>query len=132
MNIEDYSLLLNESLQRCLENDRFLSIFYALFLESSDEIRGKFDKINLEHQINMMSQSLDAIISVSEANWESDKFLTQVAKNHKQLDIKPEYYDYWEESLLKAVSICDFEYDENTEEAWKHILKRGIEFMQSA
>jgi len=130
MNNTDYSAILNDSLQRCLANERFISIFYELFLDTSDEIREKFKNSDFERQINMMQKSLNTIISVSESNWESDKFLSEMAKKHKQLDIKPEHYELWENSLLATVAQCDQQYNEEICEAWKHILHRGIEFMQ--
>ena len=131
MNNDDQCILLNDSLQRCLENEQFLSIFYRLFLESSEEIKAQFDNTDQEHQINMMRQSLSTIISVSESNWESDKFLSDMAKKHKDMNIKPEHYLLWESSLLSAVSECDKKYNDDIHEAWKHILRRGIDFMQS-
>ena len=130
MNNDELCNLLNESLQRCLENDQFLIIFYKLFLESSDEIKDKFSGIDEEHQINMMRQSLNTIISVSEANWESDKFLSDMAIKHKDMNIKPELYTLWQSSLLSAVSKCDKQYNEDIRKAWTYILSRGIEFMQ--
>lgn len=131
MNYDDQCILLNESLQRCLENEQFLSIFYGLFLESSEEIKTQFDNTDQSHQINMMRQSLNTIISVSESNWESDKFLTDMAKKHKEMNIKPEHYVLWESSLLAAVAECDNQYNDEIRDAWKFILNRGIDFMQS-
>lgn len=131
MNEDLNNKLLNESLQRCMENEKFLTIFYDRFLHSSPEIRAKFTDTNLTHQIDMMRNSLYGIISVSEANWQSDQMLTDIAQKHQNLDIKPEHYTLWETSLLSTVAQCDPEYNEEIREAWKHILRRGVEFMMS-
>ena len=121
--------LLNDSLRRCLNNNQFFPTFYDHFHHSSPEIAALFDKSNLVKLNKMMENSLFQIISASESNWESEQELLEIAKSHKNMNIKQEFYKFWELSLLATVAECDPEYNSEIKAAWKEILSRGVDFM---
>lgn len=129
MNHETNQDLLNASLRRCLRDEHFFSTFYEHFHDSAPEIATLFNKTNMKQLNKMMESSLFRIIAASESNWESDQDLMEIAKSHKQMNIKPEFYKFWELSLLATVAECDSKYDKKTRDAWKDILSRGIQFM---
>lgn len=121
--------LLNDSLRNCLKNEQFFTVFYEHFHDASPEISSLFDKTNMVQLNKMMENSLFRIIAASESNWDSDQDLVELASSHKAMNIKPEYYKYWELSLLASVAECDPNYNTATKNAWKDILSRGINFM---
>jgi len=121
--------LLNSSLRKCLENDHFFATFYDYFHQSSPEIAALFDKTNIVQLNKMMENSLFRIIAVSESNWDSEQDLIRIAKAHKDFNIKPEYYKFWELSLLATVAEFDPDFNDQTRNAWKDSLSRGIELM---
>ena len=129
MNEPSSQDLLNASLRRCLDNSQFFPIFYEYFQQSSPEVADLFAKTDMNRLNNMMQSSLYRIIAASESNWESDQDLVEIAESHKNMNIKSEFYKYWELSLLATVAECDPEYNEQTRKAWKDILSRGISFM---
>ena len=53
------------------------------------------------------------------------------AHNHLGLDIKPEYYLLWLESLILAVSEFDPLFDDEVEQVWRRFLQTSIDFMIS-
>ena len=121
--------LLNDSLRECLKNDQFFAIFYEHFHAASPEIAALFDKTNMVQLNKMMENSLFRIVAASESNWDSDQDLQELARSHKNMNIKPEHYKFWELSLLATVAECDPNYNPETKAAWKNILTRGIDFM---
>ncbi|MDH3325327.1 MAG: globin [Gammaproteobacteria bacterium] len=121
--------LLNSSLRRCLNDKYFFTAFYEHFHQSSPEIAALFDKTDMVRLNKMMEVSLFSIIAASESNGDNDQDLVDIAQAHKGRNIKPEFYKYWEISLLATVAECDPEFDDNTRKAWKHVLARGVEFM---
>lgn len=131
MDNSDKESILNASLQRCIHQPEFMSRFYRHFIESSPEIRDLFQQTDMKKQFEMMSKSLMTMIAASEANWLNDQELTTLAQKHKNLKIKPEHYELWENSLLESIKECDPEYSEVVRNAWKFIIKRGKDFMQN-
>ena len=49
--------IFNDSLARCLSNDRFFRRFYELFLASSQEVRDKFRNTDFAKQNRMLRAS---------------------------------------------------------------------------
>lgn len=127
----DSERLLNESLQRCLNNEQFLEIFYRLFIESSPEIKSLFRNTDFQKQFDMMGKSLMTMIAASESNWISDQQLSRLANIHRKLNIKPEHFEIWESSLLASIKQCDPAFNEEIKKAWKIIVQRGKNFMLS-
>ena len=123
----------DDSLARCLSKHGFLDRFYERFLASSDEVREKFRHTDFQRQKQMLEDSLFLMTSVSGAPAEELEELDRVARRHGRhdLDIGPELYDLWLESLLQAVREYDGHFDRDVERAWRNVLAEGIEFMQS-
>ena len=131
MTEEEYSNLFNDSLTRCLADERFMVAFYGLFLDANEDIKQKFANTNFDHHHKMFEQSLYSIISVSEPNSASEQDLMALAHKHQDMDIKREHYDIWQDCLLKTVADFDPQFNEDIHQAWEHILKRGIDFMNA-
>ena len=51
--------------------------------------------------------------------------------DHLGLDIKPEYYSLWLESLIQTVSEFDPYFDDDIEQVWRQFLQPAIDFMIS-
>lgn len=52
--------------------------------------------------------------------------------NRNNYDIKPEWYTLWEEALLKTIREYDPHYTPKLREAWREVLKRGVDLMRGA
>ncbi len=125
-----YAALFNDSLARCLRDESFLDKFYADFMAASPEIRDKFKDTDFVRQKRMLEKSLWAIMAASEANFESDEFLRGLADYHKKLAVKPEHFDIWQRCLINAASQCDPEFNAEIADAWRAVLRRGVELMK--
>lgn len=121
-----------DSLSRCTKDEKFLDRFYELFMASSEEIRTKFEQTDFERQKKVLSDSLFLILSAAGTTQGFARAqLEKLAKRHsrQQLDIKPEWYIPWLDSLLQTVSEFDAEYSKEVDTAWRESVKDSIEVL---
>ncbi|MFT7128285.1 MAG: hemoglobin-like flavoprotein [Gammaproteobacteria bacterium] len=123
----------HESLERCSISPNFLQDFYRRFTASSPEIAGKFVNTNLKTQARILKTSLYMAMLASDQNHEAREYLGRIANRHdrKGLDIKPEYYDLWIESMISAVREYDPQFNNETEKLWRKFMQPAIEYMKS-
>jgi hemoglobin-like flavoprotein len=125
--------LFNDSLERCTSDRRFLDRFYELFVTSSAEVAAKFANTDFRVQKAAVKVSLYMIISSIEQKPEGNVHLERIAARHSRnaLDIGPHLYDQWLECLIQAVRECDPMFGEEVEQAWRKVMRVGIEFLKS-
>ena len=123
----------NQSFERCQADPHFLSLFYRKFVISNSEVREKFSNTDMEHQKLMLHASLKMIMLATQGDDAASTYLDRVAKRHSksELDIRPELYDLWLETLIETVSETDPEFTEKFESAWRNVMLYGIEYMIS-
>ena len=132
----DHRELFKGSLRRCLDAPDFLVRFYELFLNSSPEVRAKFEKTDFEKQRRALRDSFFVLEMIGESTpdaptWKALKKLA-VTHDRQHMDVQPELYDLWLECLLKSVAEHDPQYSAEVGLAWRIQLKDGIEYMRAA
>lgn len=122
-----------ESLERCQTDSQFLSRFYNKFVILNPEIREKFSNTNMENQKMMLHASLYMILLTTQGNNAASVYLDRVAKRHSKLElnIRPELYDLWLETLIETVSETDVNFNEKIEHAWRSVMLHTIDYMKS-
>jgi hemoglobin-like flavoprotein len=123
-----------DSLSRCIQAPAFLDRFYGLFIDSSADIRKKFEKTDFARQKKMLQDSLFVMLTAAgTSSGFAYKELSKLADRHsrQQLGIDPAWYDLWLSCLLKAVREHDPEYRPELDDAWRESLKDGIELMKA-
>ncbi|MBL1143048.1 MAG: globin [Proteobacteria bacterium] len=130
---EDTLNIFNNSLNRCQSNPQFLSLFYQKFALLNSDIREKFFNTDMEQQKIVLHASIQMIMLASQGNKAAIDYLDSIAKLHSkaELDIRPELYDIWLDTLMETVSIIDTNYDKKIDNAWKKVMNYGIEYMKS-
>jgi len=123
--------LFNDSLETCTSHPAFLDQFYDYFINASPEIAEKFAHTDIENQKHVLHLSLYTLLMELQGNPEADDYLKHIAErhSHNDLDIKPELYTIWLDCLLKTARIFDPEFTDEVEQAWQHVLQKGIDFM---
>jgi len=123
----------SESLGRCMADRRFLDRFYELFIGSSPEVAERFRDTDFVRQKRALSSSLYVMVMAMEGGEAACAYLEQIARRHAkdELDIRPEFYDVWLDCLIAAAREHDPLFSESTEQAWRAVMRFGIEFMQS-
>jgi len=124
----------HESLARCQMHQDFLHRFYKRFINSSEEVRKKFQSTNIAKQVRAMSSSFYLIMLSADGNPESQLHLDRIATLHnkKNVDIQPELYEGWLDCLVDTVKECDPRFDFKIENAWRQMMRPGIEQLKAA
>jgi|SRR5690554_647148 hemoglobin-like flavoprotein len=124
--------LVFQSYGRCCRKDDFFVDFYDFFMASSEAIRARFANTDMPAQRHLLRNGVMQIILV--ARGMSDRKLRDLGESHsrKRMDIKPEWYALWEEALLKTVRAHDPEWTPELQQAWREVLKPGIDLIRGA
>lgn len=131
MELENALELFNDSLERCHNHAGFLDRFYDLFLASSADVAAKFAHTDLVQQKKMLKRSLYLVLSLGRENAEQETHLERIAQvhSHTERNIAPAMYALWLDSIVQAAQEHDPFFKAHTEEAWRMVLQRGIDFM---
>ena len=125
--------IFKHSLHKCEENENFLTRFYEHFLAASPRVAEKFANTDFERQKEALRLSLRMMAMASVESDAADTYLEYIAKRHDRhhLNIEPELYELWLEALIDTVRECDNEFDAEIEQAWRSVLRYGINYMIS-
>ena len=123
----------HDSLSRCQASRDFIARFYDKFVGSHPAVAAKFAGVNMRKQAAVLHASLHMVVLASQNNEAAELYLSKIAEKHarSRLDIAPELYDFWLESLMETVAESDPHYSAAIERAWRDILASGIAFMRS-
>lgn len=122
------------SLKRCLRRPDFLTEFYRRFVMSSDEVRAKFQGVDLKRQARVLEDSL-YVVAVAVQGEEGSLArgdLPRIAERHsrRDLDVRPELYDAWSDCLVDTAREHDPEWTDAIAAAWRETLAFGVEYMR--
>lgn len=101
-------------------------------MASSEDIREKFEQTDFERQKKVLSDSLFLMLSAAGTTQGfAHVQLEKLAKRHSraELDIKPEWYEFWLDSLMKTVAELDPDYTDDVEAAWRNAVQGSIEVL---
>ena len=131
MNEADLALFLH-SFESCIQDDRFIRVFYEIFLASSEEIPPLFAKTDFGLQRRSLRASLYVMVAASARNQAELSTLSELAERHRMLRIKPHHYELWMHSLLSAVQQCTEGFDADVERVWREAFRPGIDYMKAS
>jgi hemoglobin-like flavoprotein len=119
------------SLERCTSNEDFIPSFYDRFLSSNEEIRRKFDRVDFDHQNQMLLRSLQLAAGATSGDPESLKEIQTRGESHdrRHLNIELCHYEHWLESVIETAKEFDAEWANPIEESWRSILGFVIKHM---
>lgn len=120
------------SYHRCRESGDFVDTFYRIFLSRSEKIRQLFAETNFEIQKLMLRESLLEMLCFEQGMPGSQQHLEQLGRRHRDLNVEPEMYDIWLDSLCQAVKHHDPEYRPELDQFWRQAMSQGIELMKSS
>lgn len=131
MNEADLALFL-DSFERCVQDERFIRVFYDIFLDSSEEIRALFAQTDFALQRRSLRASLYVMVAASARGQAELSTLSELAERHRALRIKPHHYELWMQSLLSAVEQCSERFDAEVARVWRDAFRSGINYMKAS
>jgi len=130
MNEADLALFL-DSFESCIQDDRFIRVFYDTFLASSEEVRALFAQTDFALQRRALRASLYVMVAASARRQAELSTLSELAERHRALRIKPHHYELWLQSLLAAVEQCTKHFDTEVARVWRDAFRSGINYMKA-
>lgn len=130
---EDMIHDVHASLNRCLVNDQFIEIFYDIFMAADADIRQMFAKTDFSKQRKLLRKALLSAVTFAAGGEVARERLTEIRVSHNKthMNVKPEYYPVWLDSLMQAVRTCDLQCDAKLESEWRAVLQPTIDFITS-
>lgn len=132
-SIEDMIHNVHASLNRCLAHENFIDIFYDIFMAADDNIRQMFARTDFERQKKLLRKALLSAVTFAAGGEVARDRLTEIRVSHNKahMNVKPEYYPIWLDSLVQAVRKADPSCDDRLEQEWRAVLQPTINFITS-
>lgn len=117
-----------ESYRRC-QAEAFFRAFYDRFLASDEKVRAKFANTDFTRQIKLLQHSIGLLFVYAKRR--NPSILERIAARHGRddVDVPPDLYPLFVESLMATVKAFDPHYGAEVEQAWRMAIAPGIEFM---
>ncbi len=125
--------LVRASFDRCEAAEDFAEQFYGLFLESSPELAPLFAKTDFAKQRKLLRATVYIMVTRSVEDPQAKEALERIGHSHArlELDIRPELYELWLDSLCETVKRMDPEWTPEIEREWRERMRPGIELITS-
>jgi hemoglobin-like flavoprotein len=122
-----------QSCGRACLNPNFLDRFYEIFLNSNPIIKPLFAKTDFKKQKELLRTGLFMLLAHLEGKSSGTMGLNRIAESHskKKLNINPNLYQFWIDSLVQAVKECDKKCDPELERVWQKCLRAGVDHIAS-
>jgi len=117
------------SYHRSRQSGVLFDTFYEIFLRKSPEIASKFAHTDFARQKLMLKQSLLEMLNYYCGIESVRQEIERIGNLHRQLEIRPEHYELWLDSLCEAVARHNPEYRAELGELWREAMRPGIALM---
>jgi hypothetical protein len=131
----DYEEIFNLSYWRVTSNKvdgvAFVDAFLDALLRSSDEVARKMAGADLERFRSGLTLAIVHLASYYERG-RPHVILQGIAQRQSRTgrNIEPHLYEYFLQALLQTVQRYDPQYDGQIGEAWKTVLRPGLDYMK--
>lgn len=126
--------IVEKSYGLCRMTGTFAADFYSLFLDMSPRIREKFTNTNMVNQQRLLDHGIRHLIRYfHEPDPVTAEKMEALGKSHNKagLNVEPDLYSLWLDTLLKTVTKHDPDFGPEVESAWRAVAEHGIKTMQA-
>ena len=130
MDIQDVKL----SYQRCCERgEEFFDSFYANLVDRETAIGQLFADTDMQKQNELIEVGIGHLIAFAEGDEQAERSIREIGRTHSRhyINVRPEYYPLWVESLMKAAKEHDPQFNATLETQWRNTLAPGIALIVS-
>ncbi len=107
----------------------FVAVFYNNLMQTSEDIRKKFEHIDLESQADALARAIImSFLFVDHNHQTATKSLDKIRESHSRhnLNIAPELYDTWLACMIETVAACDPQATEELLTDWHAVMSIAI------
>lgn len=118
-----------DSYSRCCVDPKFFDVFYGNFLASHPTIAPMFAKTEMSKQKALLRQGISMMFMHLGGNGVGTTGIDRIGESHskKKMNIDPNLYDFWINSLVKSVKECDEKMTPALETEWRKTLRTGVD-----
>ena len=122
-----------DSFNRCEAAGDFAEQFYDILLASSEEVATLFAATDFTKQRRLLRASVYIMVTRDVEDARAHEALERIGASHGhgQLNIRPEFYEVWLDSLCSTVAEMDPDWSESLEQSWRSQLRPGIDLITS-
>jgi hemoglobin-like flavoprotein len=115
----------------CEDGDDFFDDFYATLSERAPGIGAMFAHVDMQQQNRLIRRGVEHLVNFALGSEESTEQLRRMARTHgrEQLNIAPELYGLWVDTLMETVRMHDPNANDHVEAAWRIVLRGGIDLI---
>lgn len=122
------------SFYRCMaDRDDFFDDFYGTLSDKAPGIGAMFAHVDMQQQNQLIRNGVEHLINYAVGDEESERQLQRVGHTHGHdgLDVRPELYSLWVDTLVETVRRHDKQATDDVDAAWRVVLRGGIDLMTS-
>lgn len=111
-----------------------MSAFYNRLIRASEEIREKFEQVDVEVQVDALAHAIVmSFMFVDKNHPVAARAMDNVRHSHSRakLDIQPHLYDTWLQCLIDTVAELDPHADEELLQEWHTVMSHAVEHVRS-
>jgi hemoglobin-like flavoprotein len=123
--------LVSQSYGRCCVSTGFFDTFYKIFLSKSPELGKMFEKTDMKKQKELLRDGIAFLTAFAKNSQMAARKVDSLGDSHSvgKLNVRPDMYPMWVDSLMEAVKQHDKKFDSNIEKAWRVVVGLGIQKM---
>ncbi len=90
-----------------------------------------FAHVDMQQQNRLIRRGVEHLVNFALGSEESTEQLRRMARTHgrEQLNIAPELYGLWVDTLMETVRMHDPNANDHVEAAWRIVLRGGIDLI---
>ena len=121
------------SFDRCEAAGDFAERFYDVFLNSSPEVAPLFAKTDFKQQRKILRATVYIMVTRDATDPNAQETLERISHSHARakLNIRPELYDLWLDSLCESAKAMDSKWTPELERSWRECMAPGIALITS-
>lgn len=126
-------LLVRQSYGRMLAAGGLFPRFYQILTASSPRVAAMFSDTDLDVHYERLEQSLTMSLLFPQENVIAQQTIDRIRISHQKarLNIAPEMYDVWLDSLMKAFREHDPMFRDDLEQLWRKVLAVAISHIKA-
>lgn len=121
------------SFERCEKTGDFADTFYGVFLNTTEEVAAMFAETDFKKQRKLLRATVFMMVKQDVSEPQAAEALERIGRSHskQKLDVRPELYEIWLDSLCATVKKLDPQWTEQLEADWREQMRPGITLITS-